>query len=286
MNATQALSKPKLKLSELKFPENGGYITCKGLQKGQNQKAERDTYLTIDEVNKILRTIKESDYPEAQRDRDHCALFLGFYFGLRVYEASIIERNCFRHIAKGQVYVRRAKSVPRIKVICAHCDRKFNISAKKIGEERACVRCGRPVQIHSKKKIDLDPPEQALPVVESKVTEYIQTYMSKLKPEQRWFFDGKHRPDAPLEEIPHISIRQLERIFAHWTIKAGLDPLYSWHSLRHARGMFLYERFNDLKMVQDMLGHKSMASTEIYMHMSPKRKAAYRESLDQVFETF
>jgi site-specific recombinase XerD len=264
--------------------KTGGYLLRKGLLKGKNPKAESDTFLSVEDVNKILLTIKQSDHP--MKERDHCALFMGFYFGLRVSEAAIIERNCFRHIDKGQIYVRRSKSVPRIAVECSGCKRKFNISAKKSGQEHDCVRCGRPMKVIAKKTIDMTPPEKSVPVVETRVSEYIKEYMVKhVRPGQRWFFEGSYAQGTPLEDIPHIGTRQMANIFSHWVVAAGLSPIYSWHALRHARGMFLYERFNDLSMVQKMLGHKSIASTQIYVHMSPRRKAAYRESLDSVFET-
>jgi len=274
-----------LEIPKLVFPPRGGYLVLKGLERGQNPKADRDRFLTVGEVNKVLQTIKESKHPK--RERDHCALFMGFFFGLRVREASMIERPNFRFLSKGQVFVRRVKTTPRIAVTCKFCNRKFNVSAKRIGEDHECVRCGRPSKIMAPKgkPLDLNPKEKALPLVETKVSQYVQDYLEKLRPGQRWFFEGQHKKDAALEQIPHISPRMLERIFAHWTVTAGLSPLYSWHSLRHARGVFLYERFKDLKMVQEMLAHESISSTEFYMHISPERKEQYRKELDSLFET-
>ena len=50
--------------------------------------------------------------------------------------------------------------------------------------------------------------------------------------------------------------------------KLGLDPKLNCHSFRHAFGTHLYEAGTDLLTIKELLGHKSLNSTVIYVHLA------------------
>ena len=50
--------------------------------------------------------------------------------------------------------------------------------------------------------------------------------------------------------------------------KLGLDPKLNCHSFRHAFGTHLYEAGTDLLTIKELLGHKSITSTVIYVHLA------------------
>lgn len=268
---------------ETKLPVTitNNYEIRKGLShKGQNEKSRRQRFMSVGEVGLLLKTVETEKRPLWRRD--YAALMLGFYLGLRVSEAAAIERAWFRHINSEEVYVRRSKSVPRISFTCSKCNRKARVSATKINTEHQCGRCGAKQRVVCTKEIDMRPPEKLAPVVERWVLDHVKNYMSTyMRGNQRWFFEGNYNDHTPLEDIPPICVSQLERIFSSYCKNAGLDSLYSWHALRHGRGVMIWERFHDLVMVRDMLGQKSLSSAEIYIQMSPSTRQQALDKLNQ-----
>lgn len=65
------------------------------------------------------------------------------------------------------------------------------------------------------------------------------------------------------------TIRTLQRKFEKYSKKAGLDPKYSFHSLRHGFATRMMERGVPPNQVQVLMGHSNLATTSIYTRANP-----------------
>lgn len=74
-----------------------------------------------------------------------------------------------------------------------------------------------------------------------------------------------------LETDRDDSPNTIRKMFKRALAAAGLDPTLSPHSMRHTFATSLMEGGADLRSIQDMLGHDSMSTTEIYTHVSTDR---------------
>lgn len=64
-----------------------------------------------------------------------------------------------------------------------------------------------------------------------------------------------------------MSGRTIERRVAAWAIRQGLDHHVHPHMLRHSFASHVLQSSGDLRAVQEMLGHASIASTQVYTHL-------------------
>lgn len=85
------------------------------------------------------------------------------------------------------------------------------------------------------------------------------------------------QPGRPSTQALFISARgnamsadSLRRVFKQRTAQAGLDPSMHPHDLRHSFATELLEGGADMRSVQEMLGHASLSTTQVYTHLSVK----------------
>lgn len=64
-----------------------------------------------------------------------------------------------------------------------------------------------------------------------------------------------------------ITPRQVARRIKDWLVRAGIGKRLSPHGLRHTFATHLYDATSDLLVVQRALGHRDIATTEIYTHL-------------------
>jgi site-specific recombinase XerD len=90
-------------------------------------------------------------------------------------------------------------------------------------------------------------------------------------------------PDVGVLFLNHrgtaLGVRGMRWRLDRLRVAAGLPEGVSPHTLRHSFATHLLDGGADLRVVQELLGHESLATTQIYTHVSPARlRAAYTAS--------
>lgn len=102
----------------------------------------------------------------------------------------------------------------------------------------------------------------------------LREYAKEYKP-STWLFPGE-------ELNSHITERTVQRIFENAKEKAGIRKKVSVHSLRHSFATHLLEGGIDLRYIQELLGHQSSKTTEIYTHVTQKSIKNIVSPLDRI----
>jgi integrase/recombinase XerC len=76
-----------------------------------------------------------------------------------------------------------------------------------------------------------------------------------------------------------LTSRSVGRLLEKYLALAGLDPRSSPHTLRHSFATHLLDRGADIRSVQELLGHRSLGTTQIYTHVTTNRlKETYHKA--------
>lgn len=107
-----------------------------------------------------------------------------------------------------------------------------------------------------------------------KILELLRSYFKLYKP-VTYLFEGRYKGH------PYDS-RTLQQILKFTIQKAGIDKPVTLHWLRHSYATHLLENGTDLRYIQELLGHNSSKTTEIYTHVSTKSLQQIRSPFDDL----
>ena len=93
--------------------------------------------------------------------------------------------------------------------------------------------------------------------------EYLRAYYQKTRPKV-WLFPG-HTNEG------HISYCRVREVFNISVKRAGIKKKVTPHILRHSFATHMLELGTDVAIIKELLGHKSLGTTQIYIHMGVER---------------
>lgn len=108
----------------------------------------------------------------------------------------------------------------------------------------------------------------------ARLADQIKGYLSRYKP-AIYVFEGQRQGDP-------YSATSVEKIFQMACQRAGIQKEITLHGLRHSYATHLLEAGTDLRYIQELLGHKSSKTTEIYTHVTEKSIQKIRSPFDDL----
>jgi integrase/recombinase XerD len=109
--------------------------------------------------------------------------------------------------------------------------------------------------------------------VSGKVWEKLDEYIDGFGP-KKYLFEG--------QSGGRYSSESVYRVFKQALQKAGIHKDVGVHSLRHSYATHLHESGLDIRYIQELLGHKSTRTTEIYTHVSRRNLVAVRSPIEDM----
>ena len=109
--------------------------------------------------------------------------------------------------------------------------------------------------------------------ISPKVWEKIDSYIVSYRP-VIWLFEG--------QSGGKYSVESVYRVFKEALKKSGINKEVGVHSLRHSYATHLHESGLDIRYIQELLGHKSTRTTEIYTHVSRRNLIAIRSPIEDL----
>ena len=233
--------------------------------------------VTTPEINEyILKLIRIKGISSSQQNQRINAI--KFY-----YEKVLGRKRMYYNVnrPKKEKRMPRILTVEEVELLLKHCN---NLKHKCI--LMALYSGGlRRSELINLKISDIDSPRMLIRITNSKgnkdrntllsekLLKLLRDYYRYHKPKY-WLFEGQGGGQYSATSIANILRKALK--------KAQIDKNATPHTLRHSFATHLLEQGINLRYIQELLGHSSIITTEIYTHVSSKQLSKIKNPLDNL----
>jgi len=183
---------------------------------------------------------------------------------------------------------RRSKSLPNVlskeevkAILEVHSNIKHKMMLSLIyscGLRRSELLALKPAHIDSKRNIILlknaKGKKDRIAPLSPKILEMLRAYYKDFKPTV-WLFEGQIKGEQYSEQSLQSVLKQALK-------KVNITKPVTLHWLRHSYATHLLESGTDLRYIQELLGHNSSKTTEIYTHVSTKSIQQIKSPFDDL----
>jgi len=271
----------EIKYNKLIFLENRNHLSPYSLR-NQRQDIEtfisflylnKDELLTIDIIRKFISVLRSN---RSQSSVRRIISNLKMYFDY-LTDNKIISKNLFTEISTPKIEKKlpSVATLEEIDLMIEKVDSKSKLGKRDIAIIELIYSAGlRVSEVNNLNLADVDlSMNQA--VIFGKGSKYRSVIFSQstsniLKEylNIRESYEAKEKSFFLSNSGKRLSIRSVQHIIKKYIKIAGLNPKYHTHTLRHSFATHLLDGGADLRVVQELLGHSSPKTTEIYTHIS------------------
>jgi len=108
-----------------------------------------------------------------------------------------------------------------------------------------------------------------------KLTVEIEKYLQTLMGDEEFLFPSRNG---------HLTSRNVQKIISNTAKKAGIQKKVTAHKLRHSFATHNLDAGVDIRIIQELLGHSDLSTTQIYTHVSKEQLKKVKNVLDDIEE--
>jgi len=110
-----------------------------------------------------------------------------------------------------------------------------------------------------------------LVILSNKIVEELRAYLPNVRSE--YLFPGRNGP---------LTTRSVQLMVSLAGDKAGINKQVTPHTMRHSFATHLLDSGTDIRLIQELLGHADLSTTQIYTHVSDEAKRKVQSPLDSI----